>query len=58
MASLPVSGILTLIALRIGLPFEVELPDEEIVKALEDSREGRNLTTHSNVSELFESWEK
>jgi DNA-damage-inducible protein J len=33
----------TQIALRNGLPFDVAIPNDETVKALEDSRNGRNL---------------
>lgn len=48
----------TQITLRNGLPFEVELPNEETIEALEDSRAGRNLTSYEKVEELFESWDK
>lgn len=47
----------TQITLRNGLPFEVAIPNEETVRALEDSRAGRNLERFSSVEELFESWE-
>lgn len=33
----------TQIALRNGLPFDVAIPNDATVKALEDSRNGRNL---------------
>tara|TARA_Y100000588_G_C13885519_1_gene766392 strand:+ start:91 stop:348 length:258 start_codon:yes stop_codon:yes gene_type:complete len=48
----------TQITLRNGLPFEVELPNEETAQALKESREGTKLTTHQSVEELFESWDK
>jgi DNA-damage-inducible protein J len=47
----------TQIALRNGLPFEVELPNEETAQALKESREGTKLTTHKSVEDLFESWD-
>lgn len=47
----------TQIALRNGLPFDVAIPNEETVKALEDSRAGRNLERFGSVDELFESWD-
>ena len=47
----------TQITLRNGLPFDVAIPNEETVKALEDSRAGRNLERFDSVEELFESWD-
>ncbi len=44
------------ITLRNGLPFDVTIPNEETVQALEDSRAGRNLERFDSVEELFESW--
>ena len=44
------------IALRNGLPFDVSIPNDETVKALDDSRSGRNLERFSSTEELFESW--
>jgi DNA-damage-inducible protein J len=46
----------TQIALRNGLPFDVAIPNEETIKALEDSRNGRNLERFDSTEELFESW--
>ena len=46
----------TQITLRKGLPFEVSLPNEETIQAFKDSREGKDLTCHKNVEELFLSW--
>lgn len=46
----------TQITLRNGLPFEVALPNEETVRALEDSKAGQNLGRFNTVEELFESW--
>ncbi len=47
----------TQIALRNGLPFDVCIPNEKTVKALEDSKAGRDLERFDSVEELFESWE-
>ncbi|MEO8615952.1 MAG: type II toxin-antitoxin system RelB/DinJ family antitoxin [Luteolibacter sp.] len=46
----------TQITLRNGLPFDVAIPNAETVKALEDSKAGRNLERFDSVEELFESW--
>jgi DNA-damage-inducible protein J len=46
----------TQIALRNGLPFDVSIPNDETIKALEDSRSGRNLERFNSTKELFESW--
>ena len=45
----------TQIALRNGLPFDVAIPNEETVPALEDSRAGRDLERFDSVEGLFES---
>jgi DNA-damage-inducible protein J len=47
----------TQITLRNGLPFEVLIPNEETVKALEDSRGGRKLERFKSADELFKSWD-
>lgn len=46
----------TQITLRNGLPFDVSIPNEVTIKALEDSRNGRNLERFDSTNELFESW--
>ena len=46
----------TQITLRNGLPFDVAIPNDETVKALEDSRNSRNLERFDSTEELFESW--
>jgi len=46
----------TQITLRNGLPFDVAIPNEDTVQALEDSRTGRNLERFDSVEGLFESW--
>lgn len=43
----------TQITLHNGLPFTVEIPNEETEMALEDSRSGRNLERSGSHSELF-----
>ena len=48
----------TQITLRNGLPFEVEIPNATTRASLEDSRNGKNLTKHASVEELFSSWDK
>jgi DNA-damage-inducible protein J len=47
----------TQIALKNGLPFDVAIPNEETVQAMEDSRAGRNLERFDSVEGLFESWQ-
>jgi DNA-damage-inducible protein J len=46
----------TQIALRNGLPFPVEIPNEETEEALRDSRAGRNLECFESVDDLVQSW--
>ena len=47
----------TQIMLRNGLPFAVAIPNDQTVRALEDSRAGRQLEQFSSAEELFDSWE-
>ena len=47
----------TQIALRNGLPFDVAIPNDQTIKALEDSRSGRNLERFDSTEKLFESWD-
>jgi DNA-damage-inducible protein J len=47
----------TQIALRNGLPFDVAIPNEVTIEALEDSRGGRKLEQFDSAEELFESWD-
>ncbi len=37
-----------------GIPFDVKIPNEETLEALENSRERKKLTTYANSDELFE----
>lgn len=46
----------TQITLRNGLPFNISIPNEETVQALDDSRKNRNLTTYATTDQLFASW--
>jgi DNA-damage-inducible protein J len=46
----------TQITLRNGLPFTVEIPNEETEKALKDSRAGRNLERFESADALIDSW--
>lgn len=47
----------TQITLRNGLPFSIDIPNEETEKALKDSRSGRNLERFENVDDLMKSWD-
>lgn len=46
----------TQITLRNGLPFSVEIPNEETEKALKDSRSGHNLERFESADDLIDSW--
>jgi len=41
-----------------GLPFEVRIPNDETMQALEDARNNVNLTSYETPEALFESWEQ
>ena len=47
----------TQITLLNGLPFDVSIPNEETIKALQESRNGRNLERFDSTEKLFESWD-
>lgn len=47
----------TQITLRNGLPFDVSIPNDETIEAMEDSRKGRNLERFDSTEELFKSWD-
>ncbi len=47
----------TQIALRKGLPFDVNIPNDETELALKDSRMEKNLEKFDSIDELFESWD-
>jgi DNA-damage-inducible protein J len=44
----------TQITLRNGLPFSVDIPNEETERALADSRSGRDLERFDSVDDLLE----
>ena len=46
----------TQITLRNGLPFSVEIPNEETEQALIDSRSGHNLERFDSADDLIDSW--
>ncbi len=48
----------TQIALRKGLPFEVQIPNSTTRSAMEDSRRGNKLRKHESLDELFASWDE
>ena len=45
------------VILRGGLPFSVEIPNKETIKAIERARRGEGKR-FKNVEELFKDWEK
>ena len=47
--------IFRMIKLNRGLPFEVKIPNEETLEALEDARLGRNLEEWNSVDTFLES---
>ena len=47
----------TQITLLNGLPFDVAIPNDKTIKALEDSRNGHNLEHFDSVEKLFDSWD-
>ena len=36
-----------------GLPFDVRIPNEETIEAMEDARKGRNLTACKDAEDMF-----
>ena len=51
-ASQAISLFYKQVSLRRGIPFPVELPNEETRQAIQDARDGK-LTTHGSVDELM-----
>jgi len=47
----------TQITLRNGMPFEISIPNAVTEKALNESREGKNLERFETKEELFKSWD-
>lgn len=48
----------TQITLQKALPFNISIPNDETVQALEDSRSGRGLTSFTDSKKLFASWDE
>ena len=46
------------ICLRNGLPFQVLIPNDTTVKALEKSRRGLGVQSFDTLQEMFASWEE
>lgn len=46
----------TQITLRNGLPFDVAIPNDVTITALEESRNSRQLERFNSTEELFENW--
>lgn len=42
------------IKLRKGLPFKVEMPNEETEHVLDNTRKGKDLHSYDSIDELFE----
>ena len=36
-----------------GIPFDVKIPNDETIKAMEDIEDNRNLTEYETVDEMF-----
>ena len=49
-----VSLFLKQVSLNKGLPFAVEIPNEETIQAIEDGLNGRNLKTFENAKAALE----
>jgi DNA-damage-inducible protein J len=48
----------TQITLRNGLPFPVEIPNQETEQVLKDSRSGRDLERFDSVDDLIDTWKE
>lgn len=46
------------VRLRRGIPFKLEIPNEETKRVLEDTQKGKNLHSYNSVEEMFEDLEK
>jgi DNA-damage-inducible protein J len=42
-----------MVKLKKGIPFDIKIPNEETQKVIQNSREGINVTTHSNLDDYF-----
>ena len=52
-----ISMYLSQITLHNGIPFEIKIPNEVTVKALEDAENGKNINQVDSVDELFQELE-
>ena len=46
------------IQLRRGIPFRVEIPNEETLKAMRDAEQGQDLTSHRSPEDMFSEWDE
>ena len=49
---------LTQCELRQGLPFEVRIPNEETIRALDEAHAGMGIISHNTVEDMFKGWEE
>lgn len=49
-----ISLFMSLVKLNKGIPFDVKIPNKTTRKALDDSRQGKNLHRAQNIDDLFE----
>ena len=42
------------VVLHKGLPFDLRLPNEETVTAIQEAKEGKNVIKHTSSKELFD----
>ena len=45
------------VSLQQAIPFELKIPNEETIKAIEDARAGQNVTRYSSIEEMREQLE-
>ncbi|MCK4608154.1 MAG: type II toxin-antitoxin system RelB/DinJ family antitoxin [Gammaproteobacteria bacterium] len=48
-----INALFSQISLRKGLPFDVKIPNKATRKAIEEAREGKNLTRFDSAEDLF-----
>ena len=49
-----INALFSQIALRKGLPFEVEIPNKLTLKTLEESAKGKNVKRFASAADLFD----
>ena len=52
-ASDVLNALYSQVAMRKGIPFPLEIPNEETCQAIEDARRGRNLKSFKTKEDLF-----